>query len=277
MRWRSAAIVLALGFSSIQAQQKISLPTTPELSRADVYVLPFEGTARATLVLCPGQNGNGLEMLKKSEWQEFAQQEQLNLAAISFSSPDKYLQANTFTGGYYLASHGSGDALLHALNRALGEDQPPILIYGFSGGAHYTFSFVKAQPSLVKAWCAYSAGWWEEPDPDPVGPPGIIACGENDGFNYGPSLVQFTKGRGMGKPWTWISVPNTGHSWSNPLESFVRSYFAALLDHPQDRPLWLDIDTKNPVAANQIAQIPTVAVWLPNADVAELWKKLHKP
>jgi hypothetical protein len=90
-------------------------------------------------------------------------------------------------------------------------------------------------------------------------------------------MLEFLQGRASLKPWTWVSLAHTGHAWSTPLEDFVRSYFAAVLAHPQNKGLWMDVDTKVPVSARELDQHPTLAAWLPDENVACAWKALHQP
>ncbi len=63
---------------------------------------------------------------------------------------------------------GSGEATVEALGRIgakLGMKPDKILIFGFSAGAHFAHGFASWKPERVKAFVAYSAGWWDEPAP----------------------------------------------------------------------------------------------------------------
>ena len=162
------------------------------------------------------------------------------------------------------------------MNRALGSKQPHILIYGMSRGAQFTYSFAHWKPELVLAWCAYSATKWEVPEKTAIEPKGMIACGDEDEPNYSFSVLQFLKGRSMEKPWTWVSLSHTRHVSSLALDDLVRAYFSSVLK-PQKEGLWLDVDTKTPVATADLKEHPTLAVWLPDDQVAEEWKNVHQP
>ena len=179
--------------------------------------------------------------------------------------------------GYFNVSSGSGQILLDGLRQAFGSKQPPLLIYGFSRGAQFTYSFSRWKPDLVLAWCAYSATEWETPETGTCEPKGIIACGDEDESNYSFSVLQFLKGRSIAKPWTWVSLAHTGHIWSPLLENFVRAYFASVLINPKDKGLWLDVDSKTPVSAGDLQEHPTLAAWLPDESVAQAWKEVHQP
>ena len=144
------------------------------------------------------------------------------------------------------------------------------------------------------SWCAYSASWWEEPQvSSSVFPPGIVACGEEDAVNYGTSTTFFARGRAAGLSWTWVSLGHTGHVWSEPLADFVRAYFAAVLRRTNklaaqranterrsfdaDGSSWHDVDTKEKLSRDQVSSQPTLASWLPDESLGNLWDRLHCP
>lgn len=264
-------MVVALGLPA-KASEKISLPVMPGVCRADIYIVPAPGNVAATLILCPGHNGNGKEMLDSPEWTEFAKKLNLNLVGLSFASND-----DPQDRGYFRAEAGSGNLLLTGLRQAFGAKQPPLLIYGFSRGAQFTYTFSRWRPDLVAAWCAYSATEWEKPKKDACEPRGIIACGDEDEPNYSSATFQFLQGRSMSKPWTWLSIAHMGHSRSSSLEAFARLYFSSVLLNPRQKGLWFDVDTKMPVDSADLQEHPTLAAWLPDEAVAQAWKNLHQP
>jgi predicted esterase len=272
---REYLILLALNLiaaSVATASDKISLVPGANMTRADIYITRASGRSVGTLILCPGHNGNGDEMVREDAWAAFAQQENLDLVGLSFASED-----NSQDEGYFKAESGSGALLIDGLKRALGPAPRPLFLYGFSRGAQFVDSFVRWKPDGVAAWCAYSATEWENPEANAQEPRGIIACGDEDEPNYSSAVFQFLRGRGMDKPWTWVSLARTGHSRSVALESLVRAYFASLLLNPGTNGLWLDVDTKNPLAPEELREHPTLASWLPDRSVAETWKNLHQP
>ena len=266
-----AACAVALGHPTASAE-KISLPLTPGLTRADIYVTPAPGASAGTLILCPGHNGNGEDMIDDPEWSDFAKKLNLNLVGLSFASND-----DTQDRGYFWAETGSGKVLLDGLKRAFGDKQLPLLIYGFSRGAQFTYSFSSWKPELVLAWCAYSATEFEPSQIQLPRAKGIIACGDEDEPNYSSSTFQFLKGRSMARPWTWVSIAHTGHERSPALEAFARAYFTSILLNPARSGLWLDVDTETPTAPAELEEHPTLAAWLPDENVAQIWKDLHQP
>lgn len=265
-------LVLSLGHAQEgNSPQLYSLGKCRQLTRADVYLAPTVARPQAVLVLCPGMNGNGKNLLTRV-WIEFAQGHRLGLLALSFASSDEDLQNNR---GYYQPSQGAGEVLLNGIRSIYGRDLP-VLLYGMSGGAHFTAGFTEWKPNRVVSWCAYTASSWNQPLPSKFNPPGIVACGDED-FRYGVSLEYFLQGRAIGKPWTWVSLEKTGHQSSSVLDDFVRRYFAAILERKTASPTWRDVDLKSPINNSIVASRPTLACWLPNENVAQAWIKVHQP
>lgn len=254
---------------------RLSLEPSPSIIRADLYHVEAIRNPKAVLVLCPGCNGNGEELVADPIWQAFAKKHNLGLVGLSFASEIKDIHNGK---GYYYASNGSGKILLDGINKLFKRDLP-ILIYGFSGGAHFTARFVEWKPERVIAWCAYSAGWWDEPKPSDVMPPGIVACGESDD-RLGASLIYFKQGRAAGKPWLWIGIPDNGHSPDRRIESFVRDYFEVILENrwkpdPTRTGLWVDIDKRSAAEMRFIRQYPSITGWLPDAKLLDIWRSLN--
>ncbi|MDD4017067.1 MAG: hypothetical protein PHV28_03895 [Kiritimatiellae bacterium] len=164
------------------------------------------------------------------------------------------------------------------MDRIFGK-QLSLLLYGFSGGAHFAARFAEWKPERVAAWCAYSAGWWDEPKTSDNMPPGIVACGEADG-RLGASLSYFKQGRAAGKPWLWIGVPGNGHSPDGRVEAFVRDYFSAVLDGMATggvkTGLWVDVETKTKASEEVLRFHPTGIGWLPDAGLFSAWQSLGK-
>lgn len=211
-------------------------------------------------------------MIRQREWQEFACEQKLGLAGLSFASNGEFL--SDCGRGYYSAAKGSGQVLLDGIRKIYGRELP-LLLYGFSGGAHFTSGFVEWKPERVISWCAYSAGWWDTPLKAPVNPPGIVACGDNDP-RYGATMIYFKQGRAAHKPWLWISLPAIGHATSPRLEDFIRDYFAAVLKRPRPKGMWVDVDLEVPSSESLRNGQPSLTGWLPDANLFEKWTAINK-
>jgi len=263
------------GMNFLQAEsaiEKISLPLIPDLQRADLYVIKLTETPAAILVLCPGFNGNGKKWVQNPLWQKFAQDHNLDLVGLSFASDGERLKKGH---GYYYPSQGSGQLLLNGLNREF-DPKLPLLLYGFSGGAHFASGFAEWKPERVLGWCAYSAEWWTKPVANPICPPGLVVCGLKD-ERYGASLLYFKQGRALHKPWLWLSAPRTGHQIYPPAEDFVRDYFASILHNTSPSGQWVDVDLKTVADRKVVTEQPTLTGWLPDPKLLLEWQTLHQP
>jgi len=197
MRGILVLVVVLLALSSLNAagaENILKLKPAGEIRRADFRCFSKQRPA-AVLVLCPGQNGDGADFLADEKWKTFAKENNLALLVPGFVSDDADLKSGK---GYFVASRGSGKMLLEALKQA-GWADAPLLLYGFSGGAHFTVSFAAWSPGKVLGFCAYSFGWWVPP-PGKLQCPALIACGQFDAVRYGSSFAYFQTGRRQGSP-----------------------------------------------------------------------------
>jgi pimeloyl-ACP methyl ester carboxylesterase len=249
-----------------------SLNPVPGMTRAELAVVAHTNPV-AVLVLAPGANGDGEAFVADAKWEKFAEEKGLMLVGLSFASKMDAFHDDT---GYYYAAKGSGQLLLDALDRLTGKPLP-VVLYGISGGAHFTARFAEWKPERVAAWCAYSTGWWDEPMPSAAMPPGLVVCGEED-WRLGASLTYFKQGRAIGKPWLWVLVPQSGHIQDRRVDAFVRDYFGAILEG-QPRPNehqggWVDIEDITIAEKNLFLSQPTMTGWLPDMTLFPKWKAL---
>jgi hypothetical protein len=193
------------------------------------------------------------------------------LVGISFASP---YEANRDGTGYFYAAKTSGSLLLDGVRRIYGRELP-LLLYGFSGGAHFTSRMERWKPERVMAWCAYSACWWDDPVKSPAAAPGIVACGDEDS-GYGASLIYFKQGRALGKPWIWISLGGVGHTWPETLDRFVMEFFASVLSDRKDS-LCVDVDEESKASLGEEQKQPSLTGRLPSVELFDAWKNIHEP
>ncbi len=271
MKFKILIFLSLLNIAFSAEVRKLQLTPGPWMDRAELYYIKSFFNPKAVLVLCPGVNGSGEGLIRSSIWQEFAEKNHLGLVGLSFASPNERIKDGS---GYYYASNGSGEKLLEGIRKIYGRDLP-LLLYGFSGGAHFTSRFEEWRPESVLAWCAYSAAWWDTPCKS-VNPPGIIACGDQD-ERYGASLAYFKKGRSQGKAWLWISLPQVGHEGSSALDDFVRKYFSVILSNPKTSGVWIDIDAKKIISSQDAEIQPSTVGWLPSKDIFKPWEDIHEP
>jgi hypothetical protein len=272
MRLAALALLASLTVSpASDGIETLHLKPALQMTRADLKYVKTVQNPRAVLVLCPGSNGDGERQIQDAAWQDFAKEQKLGLVGLSFASP---MEAIHDGSGYYYVANGSGEKLLAGLKSIFGKDLP-ILLYGISGGAHFTSRFEQWKPSRVLAWCAYSAGWWDKPTAGKISPPGIVACGDEDG-RYGASMIYFKQGRAAGKPWLWVSLPKTGHTGSADLDDFVRNYFSTILSPGKNTPLLVDVDQKQIVPPTETIH-PALSGWIPSEKLFDQWQRIHEP
>jgi poly(3-hydroxybutyrate) depolymerase len=239
-----------------------------------------EGAKAGTgvLVLVPGFNGEGAKMLD-ARWKAFATKHGLVLLAPTFHSEGK---ENNEGKGYYYPEQGSGEVMekvLAEVRRKTGADTGKVLFFGFSAGAHYAHRFALWRPQRVKAFVAYSAGWWSEPTAAVKSVPALILCGEAD-ERYGATFGFFKKGQKLGCPWVWRSYQNTGHSLTPAVRDMAEVFLAHYVKKeeqagmPVSQARYGDIQTFKSVSLAAKETIPEeFRITLPSQAVAEVWEK----
>ncbi len=262
--------VTAIALAAERPLQVLRLPAAGDVLRADLWYAKAPAHPRAVLVLCPGANGNGRSWITQRRWREFAARENLALVGIHFESDSELL---SHCQGYYQASKGSGDLLLVGLHQIYGKDLP-VLLFGFSGGAHFITRFIAWKPERVLAWAAAGAGVLDVPSSQQVNPPGIMACGESDS-RLGGALGFFKQGRAAGKPWLWVEMPKAGHNLTPEFEDFARQYFSFFLRPGDADGLWVDIDGTNELSASAAAAEPSLSGWIPSRSLLKPWRQCH--
>jgi pimeloyl-ACP methyl ester carboxylesterase len=249
------------------------------------------------LVLVPGYNGKGEQMLD-GRWKTFATKHGLVLLAPTFHAEGK---ENNEGKGYYYPEQGSGEVMEKALKevrKRTGAETDKVLFFGFSAGAHYVHRFALWKPQRVKAFVAYSAGWWSEPTVRVRNVPALILCGEAD-ERHAATWEFFKKGQRLGCPWVWRSYAGTGHELTPAVRDMAEvflAYYAGKEEQagmpitreeqaasgvasglgPDKLPVsrYGDIQTYRSVGAAERESIPEeFRIELPSNEVAEVWEK----
>ena len=253
------------------------------------------------LVLVPGYNGRGEQMLD-ARWKAFATKHELVLLAPTFQAEGK---ENNEGKGYYYPEQGSGEVMEKALKevgKRSGAETDKVLFFGFSAGAHFVHRFALWQPQRVKAFVAYSAGWWSEPTARVRKVPALVMCGEAD-ERYGATWEFFKKGQRLGCPWVWRSYKETGHVLTPAVRDMAEVFLACYAGRgkeqagsgvasglgPDKMPMtkeeqagmpvsrvsrYGDIQTYRSVGPAERDSIPEeFRIELPSKAVAEVWEK----
>ena len=238
------------------------------------------GEEAAVLVLAPGQNMDGAFFLSEPKWADFAARNNLGLIALNYTSDIESLYGDE-KNGYFFAEHGSGQALLDEIKRVYGKDMP-ILIFGFSGGAQFTASFINWAPERILAWCAYSFPMTPDFSENGTNARGIVACGELDSKMWFPSFAFFYKGRSAGKNVIWSNLKNTDHARSEMFEDFVRAFFNEELDiftkkKDPKKDTWVDVYIpEKPMQEDAKEDNPLLSPFR-TEQLLEMWKGIHTP
>jgi poly(3-hydroxybutyrate) depolymerase len=227
------------------------------------------------LVLVPGYNGKGEQMLD-ARWKAFAEKNQLVMLAPTFRAAGN---ENNMGKGYYYPEQGSGEAMEKALKeveRRTGVKTDKVLFFGFSAGAHYAHRFALWKPQRVKAFVAYSAGWWSEPTARLKDVPALIMCGETD-ERYEPTFEFFKRGQELGCTWVWRSYDQTGHVLTPAVRDMAEVFLAHYAQMPTIKPveqMFGDIQSFKSVGREEREKIAgEFRIELPSQAVAEVWEK----
>src|SRR5690606_35146643 len=108
---------------------------------------------------------------------------------------------------------------------------------------------------------------------------GIVACGEHDGARWFPSFSYFYQGRELGKPWTWISLRETGHARHRVFEQFVRDFFAwSLSEEEKQQPaVYADVGTEEVYDSDSDFLQAGLVAWIPSKKLLQQWLEVHEP
>jgi hypothetical protein len=267
-------LCLPLQYARSQETELVKFPTNEWIQRADLHTLKTVKEPSAWLLLCPGRNGNGENLMHDTGWRKFADEHRLWIAAISFASNRK----EDLLGRYTLVDQGTGDWVVSHCD-SLAPQKLPFFVVGFSAGARFTTNFVGWKPERVLAWSAQAVGNWPEPKASTVNPPGVVASGEYDAGSWFASLQYFQGSRKLGKPVIWLSLEKLHHARSPALDDYTGSLFTLYMPGSKklDAPLWRDIDTKKPLTPREVESDPIFASWFPNKILANRWHILHYP
>jgi pimeloyl-ACP methyl ester carboxylesterase len=244
--------------------------------------------ARGVIVLVPGFNGDGRNMLSNGDWQKLARKYRFALVACFMQGPS-----------YYEAPRGTGQALLDALTDFAGKSNHPeiahvpLLLYGESAGGQFDYDFVLWKPERVMAFVVNKGGFYNGGDPDSrtCAVPGLFFLGMKDTDERIKAITGiWTTGRKLGALWALAPQPNSGHEFSKTA-AVARVFFEGVLKNrlPDDNSLstddtapmksiqesqgWLgDLTTHEIHDASTDTEINHNAAWFPDQASAIAWK-----
>jgi hypothetical protein len=247
----------------------------------------YDQAVRGVIVMVPGLRGDNRGQVNDPAWQALARKFRLALVACCLQGP----------GSYYEANHGTGDALLQALDQ-FGQQahRPelstnPLLLYGESAGGQFDYDFVLWKPDRVMAFIVNKGGYYngDEPERPMCSIPALFFLGLKDTPLRIDSITHvWSEGRGKGALWALTPQPNSGHEFSRT-GAMARTFFDSVLqmrlpndatvtDASQMKPVadgqgWTGDLATHAIAANPAdADSDRKAAWLPDQVTAAAWK-----
>lgn len=247
----------------------------------------YKDPIRGLIVLVPGLNGDGRNMLNSGSWQALARKYRLALVACFMQGPD-----------YHNATRGTGDALLEAIQNFADKSghaevaQVPLLLYGESAGGQFDYDFTLWKPERVMAFVVNKGGFYipDEPDNHALSTPGLFFLGKKDTDERINAITSiWTNGRKMGALWALAPQPNSGHEFSRTApvaQAFFDGVLKARLpddslapgDSPSMKPMeenqgWTgDLTTFEIHDASTDSEPNHNASWFPDQNSATVWK-----
>ena len=196
--------------------------------------LPSNEKVRGIIVMMPGSNGDGRNLILDTAWQRLAAKHRFALVGCYFTD-NKH--DNMDIERYADVKYGSGSALITALrNLSVRTTHPelataPLALWGMSAGGEFNYEFACWKPERVisfivnKGGIYYSAltpaAAWEVP--------GLFITGERDS-PYRNEIINgiFAINRRFGARWIYVSEPGVAHEFDNSAR-FARFYFDQLV------------------------------------------------
>jgi dienelactone hydrolase len=196
---------------------------------------PSEAAALVgVVVLVPGSNGDGRDMVEDPFWQDFARQHRVALVGCQFTDRP---HPNMIIEDYARVGDGSGRALLDAVAhcaRAAGHPEAaeaPLLLWGISAGGEFNYEFACWQPARVAAFVVNKGGCYFTHIAPPAtrAVPGLFFIGDKDEpFRIQSIQGIFAVNQKVGAVWKLVVEPNTGHELGRSRE-LSAEFFAGVL------------------------------------------------
>ncbi len=182
----------------------------------------------AILVLLPGYNGNGLDLISNPIWRGIAIEKNWALLGCSIQSENGIVN-------YDQPHAGSGRALEEALLQ-LGKrfnvdlTKTKLLFFGHSAGGQFGFHFACWKPERTVGFVAVKGGCYNLDliTPEARKVPGLWIIGEKDEKWRQEAVKEIVReGKKEKAPWNFKIDPNTGHEIGKA-ESYGLNFFEKL-------------------------------------------------
>lgn len=246
---------------------------------------------RGIIVMVPGSNGDGRDMVEKTEWQALAKEHNMALMACNFR--DKKVSV---VEEYADVSKGSGQAMLDVITRFAKKSghkelaTAPMALWGMSAGGEVNYELACWIPERIICFIVNKGGVYYTALASEAtrAVPGVFLTGETDN-PYRNNIVHgiFSVNRRFGAKWIYAEEPGTGHQFSKS-EAFTLRYFHQMI--PMRLPAKVgdalvplypegfigELESKKVSAFEKGKRHKGVTVWLPNMAIADLWLRLMR-
>ncbi|RYU91952.1 hypothetical protein EWM62_00485 [Mucilaginibacter terrigena] len=214
-------ILLNVIVTALFAQKKVletSIPPGKNFDKAEFRLWYADSiTLKGILVLMPGSNGDGRDMVQDAFWQNLARKNNLALLGCRFTDKqhehmdiEKYIDVKA----------GSGQALINAINFLATQskhpelENAPLLLWGFSAGGEFNYEFVCWKPERVLAFVVNKGGiYYSALAPAAAREvPGLLLTGEKDMESRTNAIKGiYEMNRRFGAVWCYASEPGMKH------------------------------------------------------------------
>ena len=246
---------------------------------------------KGLLVLTPGWNGDGRNLVDDTGWRQFAKQAGFGIVGVCFRSRE---DENENALVYHIVDQGSGAAFQQALVELAKMSHHPeithasLLAWGHSAGGQFSYGLACFMPERVIAFAAVKGGVYKTRfNPLALKIPGIFIIGEQDEPIRRMNITQvFESGRQSGAVWCVAWESGSGHELGRSrevIEPFFRDVLAKRMNGENLRDAvpaqgWLGsratLELKPPGTPSQANPMSTV--WLPGELSAKTWAEFER-
>lgn len=251
---------------------------------------------RGVIVLVPGSNSDGRDMVNDKTWQDLAKRHNMALVACYFKDkPGKNMAIEKYAD----VKNGSGQALLDVLKEFSLKtnhselNNTPLAFYGASAGGEFNYEFVCWKPERVIAFIVNKGGiYYSSLAPSTAWEvPGVFIIGEKDSpFRNNIIKGIFSINRRFGAKWIFAEESGVAHQFSNSAK-FAREFFNEIIplrlpDKKKNEQGLLKVLTSEGYIGNinskQITpkqgnkRITEITSWFPTKNIANLWQDFVK-
>jgi hypothetical protein len=245
---------------------------------------------KGLIVLMPGSNGDGRDMVYDTAWQNMATRH--NFALLGCYYMDKahnYMDIESYAD----VKNGSGQALLDMLRTFSKKSEhpeladAPLALWGMSAGGEFNYEFACWKPDRVIAFVVNKGGiYYSSLAPPAVWDvPGLFITGEKDSpFRNNIIKGIFSINRRFGAKWIFAEEPGIAHEFQKS-EIFGRFFFDNIIplrlsDDPLNRSDslqkiitkgYVGIITTHQILPESDSKQVEITSWFPDKQIAEGW------